>query len=244
MPTPVKLAAKVVDITVHTEELRSYWLEPERPIPRFSPGQFLHLALDPFEPGAHWPESRVYSIASSPMRRDRVKITVSRQGAFTSRIFSELRVGSNVWLKLPYGCFCPNPDLPGTLVFLAGGSGITPFVSFVEWAAANRPAAMIDLHYGARSADLLIYRETIAACIAQGMSNLRVHYYVERLLGANADGAMTIGRLSPEQAWCQLEAPQTARFYLSGPKAMIDAFRVALLTLGAPPSAVVSDDWA
>ena len=32
----------------------------------FKPGQFLHLALDAFEPGGFWPESRVFSIASAP----------------------------------------------------------------------------------------------------------------------------------------------------------------------------------
>jgi len=245
LPTPIKVAAKVAEVTVHTHGLRSYILAPARRVPMFAPGQFLHLALDPFEPGSHWPESRVYSIASSPTDRDRLRITVSRQGAFTSRMFDELQLGSEVWLKLPYGSFCPNADLPGRMVMLAGGSGITPFMSFIEWAADNHAAAAIDLHYGARSGSLLIYRHIIEGCAAKGLRDLRVRYYVEQLeSGDPADDSLVVGRLSPEEAWNQLEAPQTARFYLSGPKSMIDAFRKRLVQLGANESAVLSDDWA
>jgi ferredoxin-NADP reductase len=160
-------------------------------------------------------------------------------------MFAELCIGSKVWLKLPYGSFCPNPDCAGRLVFLAGGSGITPFVSFIEWAATNRPGASIDLHYGARSADLLIYRSAIESCVARGMSDFRLRYYVEQPSATpSVDEAITVGRLSAEHAWRWLESPQSARFYLSGPKAMIDTFRSALLTLGASSSAIISDDWA
>ena len=245
MPTPIKVAAKVVEITVHTDELRSYVLAPTRRIPAFAPGQFLHLALDPFEAGMHWPDSRVYSIASSPTNCDRLRITVSRQGTFTTRLFAELRLGSEVWLKLPYGSFCPNADLPGRMVMLAGGSGITPFMSFIEWATVNRPGAAIDLHYGARSSSLLIYRNVIERCAATGLRDLRVRYYVEQHgAGESLDDALVVGRLSPDMAWNQLEAPAAARFYLSGPKAMIDPFRERLVQLGAQESAVLSDDWA
>ncbi len=247
MPTPIKVAAKVVDITIHTDQLRTYVLAPTRRVPLFTPGQFLHLALDAFEAGAHWPDSRVYSIASSPTDRDRIRITVSRQGAFTSRLFDELQLGSLVWLKLPYGSFCPNPDLPGRMVMLAGGSGITPFMSFIEWATVNRPLASIDLHYGARSSDQLIYRPSIERCIAGGLSNLRVRYYIEQPTADESTAlpdSFVVGCLSPERAWKWLEKPEAAHFYLSGPKKMIELFRKQLLQLGASESAVLSDDWA
>lgn len=247
MPTPIKVAARVVDITVHTDELRTYVLAPARPVPTFLPGQFLHLALDPFEAGMHWPDSRVYSIASSPSDRDRIRITVSRQGSFTSRLFAELQLGSEVWIKLPYGSFCPNPDLPGRMVMLAGGSGITPFMSFIEWATINRPATAIDLHYGARSSTQLVYLESIERCRNEGLVNLRVRYYVEHPSlpeRASLADLLTVGRLSPELAWNWLDSPEAAHFYLSGPKAMIGTFREALLGLGATKAAVLSDDWA
>jgi ferredoxin-NADP reductase len=245
LPTPIKVAAKISEIIEHASDLRSFILTPERRIPAFVPGQFLHLAIDPYEPGSHWPESRVYSIASSPVERQHLRITISRQGVFTGRMFDELKVGSKVWVKLPYGTFCPNADVPGRMVMLAGGSGITPFVSFLEWAVAAQPAAAIDLHYGARTADLLIYRSTIEKCQLAGLHDLRARYYVEEAPhNVELDPALVVGRLSPERVWQELAEPRSCRFYLSGPRAMIDAFRSQLVGLGAAAESVLSDDWS
>ncbi len=245
MPTPIKVSAKIGEIIEHSVDLRSYVMLPERRIPTFAPGQFLHLAVDHYEPGAHWPESRVFSIASSPNDRQRLRVTISKQGAFTSRMFSELRVGSQVWLKLPYGSFCPNPDLPGRTVLLAGGSGITPFMSFLEWAVTARPNAAVDLHYGVRSAEMLIYRPAIEQCQRNGLSDLKAHYYVEQTpVNDASDSTLIPGRLSAERVWRELHEPQSCRFYLSGPKVMIDAFRSQLVQLGASGEAVLSDDWS
>jgi ferredoxin-NADP reductase len=150
-----------------------------------------------------------------------------------------------VWLKLPYGDFVPSYHPPGRIVMLAGGSGITPFMSFIEWAVSEQPAAAIDLHYGARRAELLIYRAALERCVAQGLRDLRVRYYVEQPSDAAPLAAgMVHGRLAAEPAWTWLDAPQTCRFYLSGPKIMIDTLRANLVQLGAEPSAVLSDDWA
>ena len=54
----------------HGERVYTVLLRPGVPVPRFNPGQFLHLALDPYEPGGFWPESRVFSIASPPAVRE------------------------------------------------------------------------------------------------------------------------------------------------------------------------------
>lgn len=243
MATPVKTLASVTEVLVHADDLRSYILTPARPLPGFMPGQFLHLALDAWDPSAHWPESRVFSIASSPLERTRLRITVSRQGAFTRRLFAELAPGRRVWLKLPYGAFSPDLRAPGRLVLLAGGSGVTPFVSLLLWAAARHPDAAIDVHYGARDADLLIYRDAIAALGARALPALRLQCYAESTPEGGVAGGVELGRLSVAHAWSRLEEPHAARYCLSGPKPMIDAFRRELVGRGVPAAAVLSDDW-
>ena len=64
-----KIACAVAKVTDHGERVYTVELETATPVPRFTPGQFLHLALDDYEPGGFWPESRVFSIASSPRQR-------------------------------------------------------------------------------------------------------------------------------------------------------------------------------
>src|SRR5215203_4942761 len=100
-----KLRCVVERIVDHGEQVYTLALRPERPVPRFRAGQFLHLALDAYDPTGFWPESRVFSIASAPAGRDLVRITYAVHGRFTARMEAELREGRQVWIKLPYGDF-------------------------------------------------------------------------------------------------------------------------------------------
>ena len=96
---------------------------------KFYPGQFLHLAIDSeYDGSSQWPESRCFSMQSNP-NDGTIKITYAVKGKFTSAMEQKLRVGSEVWLKMPYGdLFTRNHNKRNT-VFIAGGTGITPFLS-------------------------------------------------------------------------------------------------------------------
>ena len=74
MATPQKLRCLINKITDHGGHVYTVDLAPERPVPRFKPGQFLHLTLDDYDPSGFWPESRVFSIASSPAQRSDLRI--------------------------------------------------------------------------------------------------------------------------------------------------------------------------
>ena len=99
-------------------------------VPRFTPGQFLHLALDPYDADGFWPDSRVFSIASSPVARTNLSITYAVKGAFTTRMERELIVGAVVWVKLPYGEFVI--DQSRDAVLFAGGTGVTAFTELIS----------------------------------------------------------------------------------------------------------------
>ena len=75
------------------------------PRPRWKPGQFLHLALDPYDPSGHWPESRCFTMASGSLEKEFVRLTIAAKGTFTRRILAELQPGRKVWMKAPYGDF-------------------------------------------------------------------------------------------------------------------------------------------
>ena len=160
MATAQKLRCQVTRLVDHGEHVYTVDLRPERPAPRFRPGQFLHLALDEYDPSGFWPESRVFSIASAPTQRDLLRISYSVRGRFTARMERELAEGGWVWVKLPYGEFIIEDT--SDIVLFAGGTGITAFTAFLDGLTpAFRHAVVVA--YGARSADLLIYRGLIEA---------------------------------------------------------------------------------
>jgi ferredoxin-NADP reductase len=230
-----KLLAEVEHVIEHADDVRSYVLKPDGRTPRFKPGQFLHLAIDPYDPSHDWPDSRVFSIASAP-KSDRIRVTVSKKGRFTGRIFSELTTGSNVWLKLPYGEFSFKNEAD-PLVLIAGGTGIAPFVSFLEQSLLDGHGPSTALHYGVRTPAHAIFEDVLDQCKRE-LSNFDMTTWVEE--GDNLCGER--GRLDIEKIH-QKHGGESTIFYLSGPWEMIDAFRNRLAELGVAVDKIRIDAW-
>jgi ferredoxin-NADP reductase len=233
---PQKLRCQVKEILDHGDHVYSIFLEPEKLVPRFFPGQFLHLALDEYTSGDFWPDSRSFSIASTPEDRHMLRITYAVKGLFTRRMETELRPGSEVWIKMPYGKFIVNADKDVCL--LAGGTGITAFSAFLG-ALSNDYPHSVYLFYGARCPDLLIYWSLVEA-VRQRCSNLKVWYFTEQ----DAEGKECIlGRIDTVTVYNSIPDPLSRVYYLAGPPAMISDLTAGLHQRGVSPDNIISDAW-
>ena len=224
-----RLSCVVRDVTDHGDRVYSVELEPSTAVPRFTPGQFLHLALDPYEPDGFWPESRVFSIASSPQNRGQLAITYAVKGVFTTRMERELAVGGRTWVKLPYGEFVVDPARDAVL--FAGGTGITAFTAFLLSLRPERSTRVL-LFYGARTADLFVYGP-LAEARAREVPALTCHLVCEA----------THGRLNVAAAWPAIERLDDPVFYLSGPPLMLAALTTQLGARGVHEASIRTDAW-
>lgn len=234
MANPVKIKATVAEVVKHTDSVVSYRFTPHGRVPKFHAGQFMHIALDEYHPDRPWPESRVFSIASSPgERRERLDVTISVKGRYTERIFHALEKGSECWLKLPYGEFLFPQDQH--LVLVAGGVGITPYLSLLKQMLEEKSEQEVTLHYGVRSADHFLFSHLLKRCEAE-LKNFRAVVCCE-------DGTVgeLQGRLDIENIYGK--APDQSLFYLSGPPQMIESFRDRLSGLGVKRERIIVDDW-
>ena len=253
MPMPVKFAAEVSKIIQHAPDVATYefrclpGVPGARPWPRWKPGQFLHLALDAYDPSGHWPESRCFTMASGSLEKGLVRLTIAAKGRFTMRILQELAVGRKVWMKAPYGDFIVRTSDEQDVVLIAGGTGITPFVAFLEDAQMKglghhvpmAVAGQVWLHYGARSQDLLVFRD-FAECCARQFPALHLDCYAE----TGATGATIAGQIDLARAVGRARDGQAATYYLCGPQAMINAFRARLTgEFGVAAANVKIDAW-
>ncbi len=234
---PQRFACKVAEVIPHGERVYTVLLRPSTRPPRFLAGQFLHLALDPFRPGAFWPDSRVFSIASSSSQTDVLCITYAVKGVFTTRMEAQLEAGRDVWIKMPYGEFTVSRDRDVCL--LAGGTGITAFTAFLSDLPADHPHE-VHVFYGARTPRLLIYRQ-VTEELTRRCANAHVHLFSEQLDGA--DDGLLRGRLDIENLSAHLHCPSALTYYVAGPPAMIQSLAQALPSLGAEPSQLVVDAW-
>lgn len=233
-----KLRCEVARLVDHGEYVYTLDLRPERPAPRFRPGQFLHLALDEYEPSGFWPESRIFSIASAPAQRDRLRISYSVRGQYTARMERELVEGSQLWVKLPYGEFFIEDT--ADVVLFAGGTGITAFAAFLDGLTSAFGAHVL-LVYGARTASLLLYRDMLERRAASACLQLR--YFVERPDAASSEMGAVVGRISADVVWPWIQAPRQAKYYLSGPPSMLRTLASDLRNRGIAGEAIRIDAW-
>ncbi len=237
-----KLACHVAQIVNHGDRVYTVALRPERPAPRFRAGQFLHLALDRYDPSRFWPESRVFSIASPPSQPDLLRISYSVRGRFTERMERELVEGQQVWIKMPYGDFVIGGG--HDVVLFAGGTGISAFTAFLE-GLADDGAHSVTLAYGARTDRLLIYRDAVERRAKQA-SALEAIYFVEDLTpegGSTGAEGPRAGRVSVAAIWPRLSRPFEAAYYISGPPAMLQTVSEDLRAHGITSEAIHIDAW-
>ena len=234
MANPVKVNAVVKQVVHHADGVASYRFEPHGRVPKFHAGQFLHLALDEYNPQSQWPESRVFSIASSPSeRRDELSITISVKGQYTERIFAELEEGASCWLKLPYGEFLFPTS--ANLTLIAGGVGITPYLSLLKQMLEEGSSQAVTLCYGVRSQEHYLFADLLQACVDK-LPNFQLVVYSEEAMPDARKGIIDIHAIAADSS-------EETLFYLSGPPAMIECFKAELLQREIPRERILVDDW-
>jgi ferredoxin-NADP reductase len=231
-----KIRCRVAEIQEHGERVYSLFLQPELSAPNFAPGQYLNLALDEHQPGAAWPESRSFSIASAPKERSRLRITYAVKGHFSTRMEAKLHPGSPVWVDMPYGEFIINPETDVCL--LAGGTGVAAFTAFLAGLPANYPH-QVQLFYGARRPSQLIYRGLVEEA-AQRCPGLQVRYFAEQ----DWDGAHCLpGRIETEAVFRSVTDPLALTYYLAGPPGMVQVLMMGLIGRGVDARKIVAEAW-
>jgi ferredoxin-NADP reductase len=142
----------------HSGDVVTFWFKPERRI-HFSAGQYVELYL-PHEPCDDRGTRRWFTISSSPNEAD-IAITVGFPPKASSfkQTLQALRPGVTVSLSDPLGDFVLPKDTTIPLVFIAAGTGSTPYASMVKWLQERDEARDVQLIYSTSSPDMFLFSE-------------------------------------------------------------------------------------
>jgi p-cymene methyl-monooxygenase electron transfer component len=152
-----KYRGEIQSTRLLTHDILEMVVKSDRPL-LFSAGQFLDISL----PDLARPRS--YSIASPPAPNgcDTLRFYVRKvpDGAFTSWLFAQDRVGESIEMQGPGGEFwLRTADAP--ILAVAGGSGMAPLLSIIEDALARNITRPISYLFGARTQADLYCLETM-----------------------------------------------------------------------------------
>lgn len=143
----------VKGIKWETKDTFTLILKPDKKF-NFKAGQFCFLRLNKDKLYARHP----FTISSSPGEED-LHFTIKLNGIFTKKA-SELEKGREVIVEGPFGIFTLEDDKKD-LVFLAGGVGITPFMSMIRNQLKNKKRQSILLLYGSRTKGGAIFKNEL-----------------------------------------------------------------------------------
>ena len=195
----------------------------------FMPGQFLTFSAEIDGERAR----RSYTIASSPLRRGYVEVTVKREekGLISRHLHDRVAVGSLLEVSAPSGVFTFTGTEANSIVLIAGGVGITPMMSITRYLTDRAFPGEIHLLYGVRTPQELIFREELEY-LQKRHPNLHVAATVSR-----AEGAAWMGGTGPvSKDFIVRAVPDIARrrVHLCGPPPMMEAVKAALAELSVP----------
>ncbi|MFX1256014.1 MAG: FAD-binding oxidoreductase [Promethearchaeota archaeon] len=164
--------------SVQTLRLKTPYLSPEERPFRFKPGQF--ILVRPFIEHLNKKVPRSYSISSSPTRSMKedgyFDLTVRQtQTPTVSKWLNDRKVGDEIPFRGPYGSFIWDPEDPNSeqIFMLAGGSGITPMKSILEFISDMNLPNKATLLYSSRTQEDIIFKKEVPQ-LAEKSKNIQI----------------------------------------------------------------------
>lgn len=198
-------------------------------LPPFEAGQYINVFVE--IDGVI--TSRPYSISSSPRQKSYYEITVARiAGGFVSDYFlDKVKAGDRFSANGPQGVFHYNPVFhKKKSVFLAGGSGVTPFLSMTREileAGLDREIVFI---YGIRNTSVAIAHEELSS-YAEKYDNFR---YIPVVSDKDPSWKGKTGFLNKKLISEVVGDVSDCTFYVCGPLVMNEFCLAELEALGVP----------
>jgi len=225
-----------------TYDVRRFHLElKDPPELDYVPGQYVQLRCTAY-PGSPGEISREYSIGSDPAERHVVDLIIRRvpRGTCTTYCFERLKVGDEVRLSGPFGDFRLS-ETHAPMIFIAGGSGMAPFVSILHHMAntgSRRPATYF---FGGRQIKDLYLLDAMVQ-FEQRLPAFRFIPVVAQVCGdASWTGQTGLVTEAVQRTFSNLTGYEG---YLCGPPGMIDASIRVLTDLGIRPDKIYYDKFA
>ncbi len=214
---------------------------------RWRPGQ--HITLRFRLNGEE--KRRSYSISSSPLAHDDLRITVKqvKGGLASNHINKHLKPGDQVDVMPPFGGFGldPTPQARRTYYFFGAGSGITPLFAMARSVLIGEPHSTVYLLYGNKNAKSIIFRDALDALRVEAPECFCVRHVLSAPSVWSSFDYWRRGKIDAEAivAFSGEHRPyaQDAQYYVCGPGSMNIDVRSVLMGLDVPAERIHCESY-
>ncbi|MFP3565611.1 benzoate 1,2-dioxygenase electron transfer component BenC [Paraburkholderia sp. SIMBA_030] len=218
-----KFTATVSKVEAHNDAAIVLELDVEATAPVFLPGQYVNIDV----PGSG--QHRSYSFSSAPGELKISFLIKKIPGGVMSTWLESAQAGNKVELTGPLGSFYLRA-VERPLLFLAGGTGLAPFLSMLEVLVRANSQQKVHLIYGVTRDLDLVQVDAIDAYVA------KLPNFAYSTVVADTDST------HPRKGWVTQHMPAEAvndgdvDVYLCGPPPMVDAVRKHFDDNGVKPN--------
>jgi predicted ferric reductase/mono/diheme cytochrome c family protein len=217
---------KVVEVVQETHDTWSLYFEGKDV--NYKPGQFMSVQLIRDRKVS---EPHPFTISSSPTWA-RLSITVKCVGDFTSTI-GDTKTSDHAYVDAPYGAFSFLKHDARELLFIAGGIGITPFMSMLRYIHDKQLERDIVLMWANKTEQDIVFKDELEK-MATGISSLNVVHVLSRQPDWPGEkGRIDAGMLKKYTS--QFKEPQC---FICGPPPMLAAMKRTLKELDIPKNRI------
>ncbi|WP_340371619.1 NO-inducible flavohemoprotein [Peribacillus sp. FSL E2-0218] len=230
----------VVKKVPESDVITSFYLKPAdgAVIPSFLPGQYVTVRIA--IPGERYLFNRQYSL-SNAAGKDHFRISVKKErqgsspdGRVSNYLHDSIQVGDSLDLTVPAGHFTIDLEKRTPVVFLAGGVGITPFMSMVHAVADQTPERDVHFIHAADNGKVQPFRGELTD-LAQKLVSYQLSFVYKnpdeqdkQLQNYVKDGYIDKELLS-------LHVKHEADYYICGPVPFMKGLITCLKELGVEP---------
>lgn len=232
-------ALEIVEVIQETHDIKTFRFKRKEGdlFPHFQAGQFFTFQIG----DENNKVMRSYSISSSEINRQVISVSIKKlPDGHGSTWFHQLQVGDQVLAHTPNGQFVLPKVLPRAFVFIAGGIGITPFLSMIKTQVDKGESTPIYLFYGMRTTKDLAFHKVLENL---SQSHDFFHYF-PILSEQDSQWSGEQGYVSFEMIKERVTPISENYYFFCGPPIMYDNITPKLQQAGVDPSHIHSEKFA
>jgi ferredoxin-NADP reductase len=204
----------------------------------FKAGQFFLLSDPKYHPNGK-ELCRAYSVCNSEeeCRHLEFAITQLSEGNF-SKHFKELKEKDRICTKEQFGVFTLKKNENAT--FIAGGSGMTPFMSMLRTINDQNLPIKATMIYSIKNKEQILFFEELKELNKK--ENIKIVFCVTRE-DEECDKDMTCYNKRVDKNILESNIILDSQIYLCGPKPMMDSVRIMLNEIGINEDNINQERW-
>lgn len=192
---------------------KTFWFkyELEKPVD-FKPGQIFFITIPKLNYSDQKGNTRHFSIINPPGENNFIEMATRMTGSGFKETLKELPLGSEVEIGSITGEFVLPDDTKKSLVFIAGGIGITPFMSMLRFIKDEVMPYKITLFYSNKDRNSSAFFEEL-----EKMTNENIYFKLVPIMTDDKDWTGEKRRIDEEMLRAHLTDLNSYTYFVSGP---------------------------